>query len=347
MMKRYGRLGFSVYVSSFEKQKTYLEKLRGKDHIIFTSFHIQEEFCKDYKTKVKKMMSWLYEMGFKVVADVSQKTLTQLNYSSLESLRQEIQVAMLRIDYGFSHDALKHMSQNLPIVINASTTPYEVMESITNIFACHNYYPRPETGLSINRFTQINDHIKQLKIPIMAFVAGHNKRGPIYEGLPSLEVHRYQSPYISMLDMLINHKVDTVILGDLDLQDHDLKYIINYLENDEIIIPIVLNKGYESLYDKRLTLRIDSGAFAFRIVESREYASQNTFSVHPDLCKERIRGCLTIDNSLYGRYVGEVQIIHHTLPADERVNVIGQIKEGYLPLLKVVGPGSTIRFLKG
>ena len=48
----------------------------------------------------------------------------------------------------------------------------------------------------------------------------------------------------------------------------------------------------------------------------------------------RRRGDVTIDNSNYGRYMGELQIVLHDLPADRRVNVIGRIVSEDLCLLE-------------
>jgi len=67
------KLGFSVYVSSFERQKDLLEKLRGEDILIFSSFHIQEEFNDSYNDKAYHMVKWLKKQNFKVIADVSVK----------------------------------------------------------------------------------------------------------------------------------------------------------------------------------------------------------------------------------------------------------------------------------
>lgn len=41
-------LGFSVYVSTFEKQKVFLEQIKNKDVYIFTSLHIAEEMDENY-----------------------------------------------------------------------------------------------------------------------------------------------------------------------------------------------------------------------------------------------------------------------------------------------------------
>ncbi|WZK66104.1 DUF871 domain-containing protein [Lacticaseibacillus rhamnosus] len=58
----------------------------------------------------------------------------------------------------------------------------------------------------------------------------------------------------------------------------------------------------------------------------------------------RPRGSITLDNSAYGRYAGELQPTRCDLPADPRVNVIGKIEPSNLPLLDQIGPHQAIRF---
>ena len=51
------------------------------------------------------------------------------------------------------------------------------------------------------------------------------------------------------------------------------------------------------------------------------------------------RKAITIDNELYGRYAGEMQIATHDLLVDEKVNVVGMVVEEDLSLLPYVGAG--------
>jgi Uncharacterized conserved protein len=44
-------------------------------------------------------------------------------------------------------------------------------------------------------------------------------------------------------------------------------------------------------------------------------------------------GSITLDNSLSGRYQGELQLIKYQLPADASVNVIGRIIDSDVKLL--------------
>ena len=56
-------------------------------------------------------------------------------------------------------------------------------------------------------------------------------------------------------------------------------------------------------------------------------------------------GSITMNNNGYGRYRGEVQITLCDLPADERVNVIGQVVEEDWLLLSYLKPGQKVKLV--
>ena len=47
MWPRPESLGYSVYLTSFERQREELETLAGSRAAVFLSLHISEEFCQD------------------------------------------------------------------------------------------------------------------------------------------------------------------------------------------------------------------------------------------------------------------------------------------------------------
>ena len=62
--------------------------------------------------------------------------------------------------------------------------------------------------------------------------------------------------------------------------------------------------------------------------------------MEPCNCVQRRRGVITVDNKNYGRYSGELMLIREDLPADERVNVIGEVPENALLLMDRIGRGA-------
>ena len=70
-----------------------------------------------------------------------------------------------------------------------------------NVQAWFNFYPSPDTGISQQFLEQQVRMFKKYGFTTQAFFAGdENLRGPLYEGLPTLEKQRYYSPLASILE---------------------------------------------------------------------------------------------------------------------------------------------------
>ena len=59
---------------------------------------------------------------------------------------------------------------------------------------------------------------------------------------------------------------------------------------------------------------------------------------------ERIFGNVTVDNSNFGRYEGELQIVNAVLPADSRVNVVAAVIVEEIFLTDYIKPGQKFSF---
>ncbi|WP_312645418.1 MupG family TIM beta-alpha barrel fold protein [Hydrogenoanaerobacterium sp.] len=339
-------LGFSVYLSLFEAQKEHLQKLYRKGSYVFTSFHISEELDETYPARAKEMCRWLSAAGFRVVADVSKKTLGFFGTNDIIGFAREMGIEILRIDYGFTDDEIVALAMQMPIAVNASTLGDALAERLAtaknSIYAMHNFYPRPETGLDEAFFRRCNERLHRVGIKVLAFIPGDTAlRGPIFEGLPTLECHRGQPPYVSYLDLVQNYQIDGVFVGDGRVSEAQLAMIDRYCTTGVCPIPACLETGGEGLYGRTFTVRADSPACTMRFQESREYSCFGR-AITPQNCVERTAGCITVDNIGYSRYSGEIQLVRTPLPADERVNVIGRVHECYLALTESVPNGGKL-----
>lgn len=338
------KFGFAVYVSTFEKQKLILEKRKGRGMPVFTSLHIGEEVSDTYVTEAEAMCDWLHANDFYILADVSPYTLERFAETSLTSLAERLHIDNLRLDFGFDLEELEDELKDLAMTYNASTILGE-MKTRADASYMHNFYPRPETGLDIALFEQLNEEIKAIGGDILSFISGdQDKRGPIYDGLPTLEHHRYLAPYTQFVDLVKQYKMDAVYLGDLSLSDSQLDLILTYKESGVVQLPVDLADEYEVLYEELFTVRVDSPNGLIRVQESREFAQAGKV-VTPQNTVERLRGTITMDNERYKRYSGEVQIMRADYPADERVNVIGQLPAEYILLLDNLNNGEQFMFV--
>ncbi|MCC5890856.1 MAG: DUF871 family protein [Alkalibacterium sp.] len=337
-------LGFSVYVSQFDKQRQKLEKLKGQNYPVFTSLHMNEEMSSDYVTKVEAMCQWLTENDFNILADVSPVTIRKFGEESLLTLAKRLNLDNVRLDYGFDLDTIE-LGEALGVTFNASTVDSS-RPKYPNALYMHNFYPRPETALDSEQLMQMNEAIRSTEGRLAAFITGDSElRGPLYEGLPTLENHRNQSPYGQYVDLVKNYGIEKVFVGDLLLSQKEIDRINAYIEDGIIRLPVQFSEEDDYLYNQPFTVRVDSPSKLIRVQESREYAQPGR-KVMPTHTDERWKGTVTMDNEKYLRYSGEVQITKADYSADKRVNVIGKIDKYYHLLLDNLHNGDSFMFIK-
>ena len=123
-------LGYSLYLSSYAAQCSALGGWSNTGTAVFLSLHISEEFDETYCRRAESICHELADKGFRIIADVSVKTLQQFGCESLVSLATKLRLWALRIDYGFSKAEIAEMTKHMPIVLNASTTTVEDARAI-------------------------------------------------------------------------------------------------------------------------------------------------------------------------------------------------------------------------
>lgn len=343
-------LGFSVYLSTFEQQWPTLRNWSGTEAPVFLSLHISEEFDADYCRRAEEICHQLADNGFRIIADVSTKTSFQFGEPDLTRLALRLRVWALRIDYGFTREEIEAMACKMPIVLNASTTSYDDALSVSHkgqpVFALHNFYPRPETGLDTELLLDTTKTLQSAGLKVQAFIPGDTqKRGPIFEGLPTLEAHRNVLPSAAFVDLALRFGMDDIFLADPGISQTEQQRILKFCKENIICVPAVLEPEYESLYDQVFTCRVDSPKWLIRFTESRMYSCVGT-PVQPGNCIGRERGAITIDNTQYGRYAGEIQMIRAPLKADQRVNVIGNVPQNAWLLMDRVGGGQKFMLVR-
>ncbi|KAA0955378.1 DUF871 domain-containing protein [Sporosarcina sp. ANT_H38] len=347
-------LGISVYLGNDlnEEFEFYLKKARDIGFTsIFTSLHIPEENPQLYKERLRRLGAIAKQYEMELMADISPKSLEHLGFTwgNAEGLL-EWGVTGLRVDYGISESTIVELSKNMKVALNASTLTKDGLERLKqtglrteSVEAWHNFYPRPETGLDRDEFRKVNEWLKQQGLTVMAFTPGDgNLRGPLFERLPTLEDHRSVSPFAAFLDLIENGCVDKVLVGDLTLSEESLEQFASYQKG------VLQLRAEQAIHDISLleivgvtqTNRLDAARDCIRSMESREYGLIGTRPVEPFNMKERPLGTITIDNEKYGRYQGEIQITKRDLRSDEKVNVIGRIKDDDRPLLQYIDGGS-------
>ena len=329
-------LGFSVYPSTWSQFKQQLASLFVEGSTVFTSLHIVEEMNESYVKNVEEMMEYLNQIGYRIIADVSLRTLEIFGEESLEDIAKRFSIDIIRVDFGFTEEEIFKACQNVEICLNASTITKEfalkLKDTGKTFYAMHNFYPRPETGIDEDQFGEINTFLNEYGFKILVFIPGdENLRAPIYEGLPTLEKHRNKLPYVSFVDLRLNHGMENIFIGDGFITKEQAKMINLVIQEGIYSIPALLDEEYKNLYGEIFTIRADSPKNIIRFQESREYGTPGEL-MEPKNTVKRKRGHITMDNKDYMRYSGEIQILKKDLPKDSRVNVIGRVNKEYRKL---------------
>lgn len=326
--------GVSVFPGmevTIEKNLEYIENSASfGGSLLFTSLHIPEARSLHLEDEFLQILKKSKECGLRTVVDISKGYYKRLASHGYDDY-------ILRLDFGFSLKEIAELSNIRSIQLNASTLDRDACNQLnqlgadfSHITACHNYYPRIETGLSLKLVRDRNIFFKSLGIETSAFICGESvRRGPLFQGLPTVEEHRAMDAIVSAQE-LYHEGCDIVLIGDSMGSLGDLKALqtINKAKASGIthlipIKPLHISQDVEKVLSLKHQERMDPAEYVVRSGEAKgvynHIPEQNTV--------DRPAGSVTIDNYLYGRYMGEVQITKRDLPADARVNVIGEASD--------------------
>ncbi|MBY0095804.1 MupG family TIM beta-alpha barrel fold protein [Mesobacillus maritimus] len=334
-------IGISFYLNDSLAEERIIQAGEMGVKRAFTSLHIPEE-SGDLAGRAKKLLQLAKDSGIEVFADVSYHTPAHLGLDDLFALKK-LGVTGLRLDDFFDHEHIISLATEFKLAVNASIFFEEDLKKLLNsglnaeqLIGWHNFYPRAETGLSEAFFTQQNELYKRYNIPISAYIPGAGeKRGPIGEGLPTLEKHRDTDSFLAALE-LFHSGVDEVYIGDPD-HGHGLLEKLMRMASEKTV-SLTVEDGFT--HGGHYQLRPDLSRDVLRFMNTR-----TNESVGPKHTVSRPAGSITMDNNNYGRYRGEIQITLRDLPADERVNVIGKLTADDVILLSYLKPGMVIELV--
>ena len=344
-------IGFSCYLndSATEQQAAYLKQMQQAGFTgVFTSLQLSEAKPEIIRQRLDQLVANCHQLGLTIMADVSAASLQSLGIALHDGKAiQALGLDGLRIDDGIDMTTVAVLSHTMAIALNASTLSACMIDQLANakanlrhIEAWHNFYPRPETGLDPAWFAQKNKWLHALGFKTMAFISGDaQQRGPLFAGLPTLEAHRGLLPLAAYLE-LRQLAIDHVYVGDPQLSPRSIAAFQAYVHDQVLLIQVQTDD--ERLLHLTWHSRPDIAQKVVRLAEAR---LEHIFATpQPAQTDPRPRGSITLDNSAYGRYAGELQLTRCDLPADPRVNVIGKIEPSNLPLLDQIGPHQAIRF---
>lgn len=336
--------GISIFTGlkdySLEENLKYLNIAKKLGYeIIFSSAHITE--AENEMKSLQILLDEANKLGMKLSLDISKKMYDKLILPA--------NLYALRLDYGFSDDDLIELSKNsnYKIEINASTFSKSKFKELVNkglntnkIRASFNYYPKRYTAHSIEFCQEIIEFYHQYNIKVSAFIPSHTGfRPPMYEGLPSIESHR-KMPTSLAIEELKAINIDEIIFGDAYASIEELKTLAVH-QTEELNVEFVPYKNFSNydLIEGILRTRPDLSPDNLRISSKRSTTPIESFNT-----TKRNRFDVTIDNELFLRYQGEINIVLQDLPSDNRVNVIGKVNTTNVVLL-AISEGKKFKFI--
>jgi len=338
------KTGFSYYFGTPpEKSKEIFKKaIDANMEYVFTSLHIPEEQVEDYRGRVLEFIRDCRDANLKFMIDVSPHTLEKLGCENFEDLKA-LEVDYLRLDFGFTNEEIVKLSKTFYIVFNASTHGEkdialwkELGADFSRFLACHNFYPKPLTALSMKRVKEVNKYLNAMGILTMGFVSGDKDfRGPLYAGLPTVEKHRNGDVFYNMLELYHKTGCHVVLFGDVDVTDEVWQRVKEY-NAGYVSLRADIEEPYTDLKNMLHHDRADSSSHVLRSVESR-FIKREVLPVTP--APERKKGDIFISNKDFLRYEGEVEIARKDLEVDSRVNIIGRIHKDDTKYMKYIVDG--------
>ncbi len=349
--------GISIYLSQDPEAQAALVERSGTAGVryAFTSLHIPEEAGVDYRTRARQLLALCHGHGIALIADIAPATLKKLGCENFEELRR-LGVEYVRLDDGFDATRTVELSGIFHVVFNASTisetdiVAWRAADADFSRFAaCHNFYPKPLTGLAVEDVAAMNARLKALGFQVMGFVPGdRDLRGPLHEGLPTVEAHRGDTGGKLALDMLElgDAGCDVVLLGDPGASP-ELWQRMAEISSGCLGLHAELDAPFRHLFGRIQHERPDSSPWIVRSQESRlwdDVPEPPSPQEHPGA--EAQPGDILMSTTAYGRYAGELEIARKRLALDGRDVRIGQVAAADLPFLPFIRRGAGFRFVE-
>lgn len=356
------KMGISVYIGkkSLSEDLKYmgLAKKYGFSRIFSCFLHMNEDQSK-FLADFKSFMDHAKKLDFEVFIDVNPTLLKILNadFNNL-SIFEDLGVTGIRLDEGYSgvEESLISYSGKLQVEINASNGT-KVFDNIMsyqpckpNLVACHNFYPRRYTGLSMDHFLKCSTDVKKHGIRLAAFVCSQNKNTffsqNLMESLPTVEKHRYIPLINQAKELYYCGLIDDVIISNAYASEEELKQM-SELDKNLITLDIKLVDGagdlvVDMIENNRHMNRGDASEYVIRSTQLRiKYKNED---IKPFNTVAIEKGHITIDNNNYDKYKGELHIARKSMENSGNVNVVAKIVDSDLILLDYIKPWTKFKF---
>jgi hypothetical protein len=314
------------------------------ERLLFTSLHIPEsQGLREYGEYLQSLHT---RHGFSFCADISPHTLTMLGID-LDGigLLHDWGVTIARIDFGFDASEVRRISEaGFQIAVNASTSDDALLDYLADVrpVGWHNYYPRPETGISADFFVRQNNLFAARGLPLYSFIPGEvTFRAPLHKGLPMLEEHRQLNSYLAYVQLKALCPQTFVVCAEGVIFDQHASWIKHFEQTGTLTLPLTgLDEAASFLLERPWRIRVEETDYSWRLEETRS----NRVPARLLNASARHRGSIQMDLPTLGRYQGEIHIMRRDLPLTPDQARVAEISRPYEPLVDYIRPGQHVVF---
>lgn len=339
---------FSIYPTDAPEVRDDVVAQAGAqdgERLVFTSLHIPEaEGLHAYGAYLRRLHE---ERGFTFCGDVSPGTLDALGVGIDDlGLLRRWGVTCLRIDFGFGPGEIRRIARSgdFAIAVNASTADEELIQALAGLrlVGWHNYYPRPETGLSVDYYRSQCALFAEHGLQNYAFLPGEIAfRAPLFAGLPTIENQRHRNAWRNYVMLRALFPEVEVVCAEGPLAQDHLRWIRHFEATGEVTLPLVgVDPAVEFLKHRSWKLRVEDSEVSFRVDGTRE-TRQPARLLNAD---ERVRGSLQMDLPGYGRYCGEIHLMRTDRPLTPLQARVAEVAGPYRGVVDELVGGMTLRF---
>ncbi|HEL2401967.1 TPA: DUF871 domain-containing protein [Streptococcus suis] len=352
------QFGFSIYPENYslEESKAYIDLLgRYGARRMFMSLLQLGGDTQEALQLYRDLIAYARQLGIVVIADLSPSFIEAQGWQkSLIEEAHGLGLTGIRLDEALPLEEIVSLTQNpygLKIELNLSTDKVLLTKLLAseanrdNIVACHNFYPHAYTGLSEEHFLEMSSFYHQEGIQTAAFVTAQSATEgpwPLSEGLPTLEEHRNQTLPLQIAWLKATGLIDCILISNQFISEEELQSIQTVLNEDTISLMVDIEEGLTPVEREIVAFdhvyRGDISAYVLRSTMPRVVYKDASVPARSDRAIPVGRGDILIDNDLYGRYKGELQIALKEFSISPKVNKVGRISPDYLPLLRFIKP---------
>ncbi len=318
---------------------------RGEE-LVFTSLHLPED---DRLAEHGALLRDLHRTrGLAFCGDISPLTLQRLGGGDDALVRlRDWGIAVLRTDFGFEPEQIRQIAERTGsrIALNASTATAAELDALDGLplVGWHNFYPRPETGLSVAFYCDQDDLFRERGLPLYAFVPGETTfRAPLGVGLPTLEEQRGRTVWRNYLQLRRLSPGSTLVCAEGVVAEEHLDWIEHAEQTGEVTVPLTgIDASVRFLLDRSWRMRVDGTDASFRLEGTRSDRTP-TRRLNADL---RSRGSLQMDLPEAGRYQGELHLMRVDRPLHPWQARVAEVAAPYTGIIDDLRPGQTLRLV--